>query len=158
MIANELKKHTVCFTGHRELSHEDIRSQLDKLIERLIKRRYTHYRLGGALGFDTESALAVLRAKEKHLHIKLILILPYPEQAKNWKKEQQALYERIRERADEVIYTGEKYTRGCFHVRNRALVDGSSLCVAYLVKNEGGSAYTMWYAEQKRLKVINIAQ
>ena len=158
MIADELKKHIVCFTGHRELSHKDIHSQLDNLSERLIKQGYIHYAAGGALGFDTEAALAVLRAREKHPHIKLILILPYHKQAKNWDKEQQVLYENIKMKADKVTYTCEKYSRGCFHMRNRALVDGSSLCVAYLVKGTGGSAYTVGYAEKKGVKIINIAE
>lgn len=42
--------------------------------------------------------------------------------------------------------------------RNRHLVDNSSVCVAYLTANSGGTAYTVNYAESKGLKIINLAE
>lgn len=41
--------------------------------------------------------------------------------------------------------------------RNRYLVDNSSICIAYLTKNKGGTAYTVDYAKKLGVTVINIA-
>lgn len=41
--------------------------------------------------------------------------------------------------------------------KNRHLVDNSSVCVAYLTRSGGGTAYTVEYAKKHGLKVINIA-
>ena len=42
--------------------------------------------------------------------------------------------------------------------RNRHLVDNSSVCVAYLTRSGGGTAYTVEYAKKHGLKIINIAK
>ena len=44
------------------------------------------------------------------------------------------------------------------HKRNRHLVDNSSLCIAYLTKESGGTAYTVNYARQSGLTIINIGK
>ena len=59
--------------------------------------------------------------------------------------------------ADHVVYTAQQYTRGCMHRRNRYLVDNSGICVCYLTKERGGTAYTVNYAEKHKLEIINIA-
>jgi len=41
------------------------------------------------------------------------------------------------------------------HKRNRHLVDNSSVCVCYLNKENGGTAYTVDYAGKKGLELIN---
>ena len=66
-------------------------------------------------------------------------------------------YERIKALADKVVYTSQEYTKGCMHKRNRHLVDHSSVCVCYLTKKDGGTAYTVDYAERQGLEVINLA-
>jgi len=70
---------------------------------------------------------------------------------------QRDVYEKIKNHATEVMYVSEKYTRGCFHVRNRKLVNCAVLCVTYHTKQTGGTAYTVKYAKQKGLEVINIS-
>lgn len=158
MSKESLRPYTVCFTGHREIQHADLPAKLDALLDKLCKQGYRFFGAGGALGFDTEAALAVLRAQGKHPHIKLILILPFPEQAKTWSAEEQAIYEDIKRNAAKVVFTGERYMRGCYHVRNRALVDGAGLCVAYLCRGTGGTAYTVGYAKEQGVKVLNTAE
>ena len=40
------------------------------------------------------------------------------------------------------------------HKRNRMLVDMSSICICYLTKDTGGTAYTVKYAEKQKLKIL----
>ena len=42
--------------------------------------------------------------------------------------------------------------------RNRHLVDNSSVCVCYLTKDSGGTAYTVRYAKEKGLEIVNLVQ
>ena len=69
-----------------------------------------------------------------------------------------AEYGRIKAQADKIVYTSQQYTPGCMHKRNRHLVDHSSVCVCYLNRGNGGTAYTVDYAEKQKLEVINLAQ
>ena len=41
------------------------------------------------------------------------------------------------------------------YMRNRALVDGSDVVIAYLKHGKGGTAYTCRYAEKQGVRVIN---
>lgn len=89
--------------------------------------------------------------------IKLILVLPCTTQTKGWSKDDIAVYEEIKSQADKVVYTSHDYFRGCMFKRNRHLVNGSSVCIAYLTQEKGGTAYTVNYARQSNVQVINLA-
>ena len=156
-----MKEKTVCFTGHRTipmLKKWKIEKKLKDTLETLIEEGYCYFGAGGALGFDTIAAQTVLNLKKKHPEIKLILVLPCKNQTRGWDEKDISAYESIIEQADKVVYTQEHYDRGCMFKRNRHLVDNSSVCVAYLTEEKGGTAYTVNYANQKGVKVINIAE
>ena len=149
----------VCFTGHRIISPDElgyVTSKLEKTIEKMIKIGYKEFAAGGALGFDTIAAETVLKLKESYPDIKLHLILPCPEQSKGWNMSDTAIYEQIKQFADTVTYTSDSYTKGCMFKRNRYLVDISSVCVSYLRKLTGGTAYTVKYAMKKGIQIIAI--
>jgi len=157
---DDLKKHTCCFTGHRVIPSEDyaqIKYHLKVVIESAVKKGYRFFGTGGALGFDTLAAQTVLELKRQYPHIRLILVLPCVDQTTGWKQDDIDEYERIRALADKVVYTSREYTSGCMHKRNRHLVDNSSLCICYLTKLSGGTAYTARYAESKKVNVFNLA-
>lgn len=148
-----------CFTGHREIEAKYLVGMcawLDRCVERLVERGYDEFRAGGALGFDTFAALSVIKAKRNNPHIKLVLMLPCRDQDKYWNGKEKALYEYVKSHADEITYSRERYRRGVMNERNRALVDGSDACVAFLKKKRGGTSYTCGYAEKRGLTVFNI--
>lgn len=154
------KAKTCCFTGHRELplgQHQNIFHKTEETIESFINKGYRFFGAGGALGFDTIAAFAVLKLKERYPDIRLILVLPCLSQAKSWSKEDVEIYESIKRQADKVVYTSQEYTRGCMHKRNRHLVDNSSACISFLTENKGGTAYTVDYAKKHGLSVVNVA-
>ena len=64
----------------------------------------------------------------------------------------------LKAQADKVVYTAQQYTPGCMHRRNRHLVDNSGVCVCYLTRNSGGTAYTVNYAKKQGVNVFNIAE
>ena len=156
----DLMVQTCCFTGHRVIpsgEKETIRHLLETAIEKAIQDGYRFFGAGGALGFDTLAAQTVLTLKQQYPHIRLILVLPCINQANGWKSSDIDEYERIKALADKVVYTSREYTSGCMHKRNRHLVDNSSLCICYLTKLSGGTAYTIRYAESKKISVFNLA-
>ena len=158
-IDNQIIEH-VCFTGHRSIEPAHARlipGILDQILRTLIRHGATFFYAGGALGFDTVAAIAVLRLKKEFPHIKLNLILPCKDQARNWNETNRAIYEAILEQADSVEYASSHYTSYCMHDRNRRLVDSAQLCIAYCEHSGGGSAYTMGYALKNEKEVINLA-
>ena len=151
----DMKSRTACFTGHRELPTDDLP---EITLATLIEQGYRYFGAGGALGFDTLAAQAVLRLRERYSQIRLIPVLPCLNQTRGWPQADIDTYEEIKRCADKVTYTSEHYFGGCMQKRNRHLVDNSSVCICYLTKPTGGTFYTVNYASNCGLTIINIAE
>ena len=70
-------------------------------------------------------------------------MLPCEDQTRGWRSEDIAVYEDIKRRSDKVVYVSREYTPDCMHKRNRHLVDHSGICICYLTRSSGGTAYTV---------------
>ena len=133
-----------------------VQKRLREILIESIENGYRYFGAGGAMGFDTVAALTVLELKSVYPDIKLILVLPCREQTKGRSETDVQKDERIKARADKVLYTSEHYFRGCMQKRNRHLVDHSSLCICYYKGKKGGTEYTANYAMNKGLWMFNI--
>ena len=155
------KDKACCFTGHRKIPDNHfnyLNKRLNEEIINLIHKGVLYFYSGGALGFDTLAAKAVLKLKRQFPKIQLILLLPCKNQTKYWKISDINTYEQIKSSCDKYIYVSKEYSRDCMHKRNRLLVEKSSYCITYFCGRKGGTDYTINYALQKNLKIINIAK
>ena len=157
----DIKEKTCCFSGHRDITvaeYPDIAYQLELKIFDLISQGFTSFYDGGAIGFDTLAAKTVIKAKKIFPHVKMNLILPCKDQDKKWTEFDRSEYKEIFNKADHIEFVSELYTRDCMFLRNRRLVDSSTVCLCYLNKNKGGTAYTVEYAINQGVRIINIAE
>lgn len=155
-----MTEYACCFTGHRSIPAGELCELKEKLyntVKKLISDGITDFYTGGALGFDTLAALTVLKLRKEYTHISLHIIVPCENQEKKWSSENKELYRKINERADEVKILSPVYFSGCMQIRNRHMVDSSSICVAYLKEKTGGTASTVRYAEKQGKVIINLA-
>lgn len=155
------KKQVCCFSGHRIIPKGEfiqIKTALEKSILDLISQGVIYFGNGGALGFDQLAAETVLRLKEKYPHISLIMFLPcLPEQQSlRWNFEQKKRYFKILEQADKVRVLSPQYTGSCMFDRNRHMVNNSVYLICYLRKHSGVTFFTVNYAKQKGLKILEI--
>ena len=152
-------KETCFFTGHRIIRKEHKNTIIENLkvaIYDLSQKGISHFISGGALGFDTLAANAVIAARNNNPNIKLIFALPCKNQTKGWKQKDIEEYERILTLADEIVYVSEEYYDGCMQKRNRYMADNSSHCVFYMTSPRGGTAYTVKYAIENDIELHNI--
>ena len=158
-----------CFTGHRPNALPDAGNErkpgmraLDELLSRAVERAvsdgFTEFYAGGALGFDTLAAEAVLRVRQSDSSVSLHLALPGLDQTEGWSENQLLRYEQIRAGASEVWYAAERCSPASMQKRNRYLVDHASRCVAYLRRMKGGTLYTVNYALDSGVEVDNLAE
>ena len=154
-------ENTFCaFSGHRALppsAEEQLRRLLRQRIDALAEEGYTGFLCGGAVGFDTLAAEAVLAERLRLPELTLTLALPCPDQDKGWPERQRLRFRAILEAADETILVSPEYHRYCMMQRNRFLVDHSRMLVCYLTTDKGGTAATVRYALKQRLPVVNLA-
>jgi len=158
---------TVSFTGHRPEKLNFRESDTDekylnfrkiqlKVINRLLELGYNRFVSGMARGFDIWVAEDVCKLKKERPQIELICAVPYDGQQELWKDEYKKRWENIISQSDEIVYTSNKYTKSCFHKRNRYIVDISDAVVCCFDGTSGGTAYTVDYALKKNKLVIQI--
>lgn len=155
-----IKEKTCCFTGHRIIPPQDydiVKSNLKKILISLIKQGVIYFGAGGARGFDTLAELTVIELMGDYDNIRLILVLPCRDHTRLWNEKDKESFEYIRSKSSKTVYTCESYLPGCMHIRNRHLVNNSSICVCYMTQNTGGTGYTVNYASEQGLKIINTA-
>ena len=160
MSVKQTKENTCCFTGHRDLDKRqiaDARNKLMTLIAELYENGYRWLVCGGALGFDTLAASSVLASQSAFPDIELYLALPCKSQAQGWSRLNRGVYRRILACASKVEYISDSYTPWCMLARNRRMIELSSLCISYKLRDSGGTAYTVRAAEGASIPVLNIA-
>ena len=153
---------TACFTGHRRLyeSAAEIAARISKAVEDLIQTGYLNFCAGGARGFDALASEAVLALKIQYPHIQLTLMLPFAcqyEREKGWSQADVEQYHSLQERASQVVTLSPGYRSGIYYRRNRELADASSACIAYMTRANSGTGYTVRYAQEHGLQVMNLA-
>ena len=157
----------VAFTGHRpeQLNiQQDELSQSGQALQDLIWREiWTQekagadtFLCGAAKGADIMCGELILAEKQTtDPQIKLICAIPFREQADRWSFEWKLRYRELLKEADQVVQVCDSYQRGCFHIRNRYLVDNCDLLIAiYNGEGKGGTAYTVNYAMKQGKEIV----
>ena len=156
------RETTACFTGHRRLLEPalDITARITETIETLIQSGYQTFCAGGARGFDALASEAVLTLQSRYPQINLVLILPFYNQyrfERGWSEAEIDQYHRFQEKAAHTTILSQDYQSGMYHQRNRMQADASSACIAYMTRTKSGTGYTVSYAQEQGIRIINLA-
>ena len=146
---------SVCFTGHRTIPAQYLSvlpTLTDAMLGRLYNAGYRTFITGGAEGFDTLAASRIIGFRAVHPDVKLVLVLPY-------ERNGSFAYRRTVESADEVVYISRAFYTGAALERDRYMVDRSDACVAFYIAGRGGGTYyTVRYANERSVPVVNLVQ
>ena len=109
-------------------------------------------------GGISDSVLAGIGVSTKIMMFPFGIILGFgtgfqPVAGFNWGAER---YDRVLERCDAVETVSESYSRGCYQLRNRYMVDRSGRLICYFDGQPGGTAGTVRYAMKKTLEIVNL--
>ncbi len=147
------------FTGHRHVAAEH-RDKLAPMLARAVEYAYNEgcrrFFAGGALGFDTAAAEAVVAYRKRAKDVRLILLLPCRDQAKHWGSADRRIYLDMIDAADEVRYVAESYYDGCMRERNKLLAELCDMMIAYVGRYGSGAAQTVRFARELGKPVYNI--
>lgn len=155
-----LREKSCCFTGHRRIasgSLTDVIRLLENTLETLYAEGIRRFYAGGALGFDSLAAEAVIQFRTTHSDACLLLAIPCRNQTLRWRKQDVERYQTIWNLADDVKVLSEEYDSECMKRRNHYMVDHSSVCVCYLKRVRSGTFSAVKYAKHQGLRIINIA-
>jgi uncharacterized phage-like protein YoqJ len=147
------------FTGHRIIP-KDKETALSDLLDRAIDYAYgegcrTFY-CGGALGFDTMAAKAIIKKRMLKTDMRLIIVIPCADQDAKWNSGEKNMYNYVISSADEVIYTSLSYTKDCMKRRNERLAEMCDILIAFCGNARSGSAQTVRIAKSLGKTVYNL--
>ena len=152
------------FTGYRpqkmpfgfdeeDLRCVDFKQRIRFTVEMLVLSGYSHFMTGGALGFDTFAAEAVMGVRRKNPWVTLEVAVPFDEQPDHWTPFARARYDWILNQADIITYISHEYTKGCLFKRNNYLIDNCDLLLAAYDGQPGGTAQAVAYARSRRREI-----
>ena len=142
-------------SGHRVLDKEFNFEKIRNAFVKLVDAGFDTYFVGMALGFDT-ICFNILEEIKKEKNIKIIACVPCKTQSYKYTKEQKREYDRMLSVADEVVLVSEEYSKTCMQKRNQYMVDNSSVLVAYLRRDFGGTQNTVNYARKTGIQIIRV--
>ncbi len=168
-MAQAEKRQTACFSGYRPEKFTFILHQgnkdylaLEKRIEEAILQAvdegYTSFICGMAKGFDLVAGSLVVALKESWAELaalNVVAVLPFERQgfsSEPW----HTLHKMVLDRASEVVTLAPKYHPQAYHDRNRYMVDNSNRLICYYDGQKGGTDYTVKYAREKGLEIVNV--
>ncbi len=155
-----------CFTGHRPekctFSYDKscgeyvlLCDELERQIRIALEEGIDTFFCGGAKGFDLLAAETLIKLRREK-KFKLILVVPFIGQEESFSPEWRARYRYVSAASDERVFLAEEYFRGCYHSRNRYMVDNSELVIAHYDGSAGGTRDTVNYAKKNGKRVINV--
>ncbi len=156
---NTLKSQTACFTGHRNienLNSSQLTAAIIKIVRELVEMGIYRFYSGGAVGFDLVAASAIISLKNEIPHLKLIFALPFKNHFTRWSQKDKILFSKLSAFADEIVYVTDSKVKFAPILRNRYMIDRSSVCIYYLRRKTGGTHHTVQYAKRKGLSLIPV--
>ncbi|MBR5093869.1 MAG: DUF1273 family protein [Oscillospiraceae bacterium] len=158
---------TCCFTGHRpqklpwgynerDPRAMDMLDRLEQELDGVFRRGYRHFLCGMAEGCDLVFAELVLALREDVPSVTLEAAIPCPGQSTRWAVSSRARYDKILSLCDKISVISQTYTPDCMMLRNRYMVDRSSLLIACSNGRPGGTMSTIRYAWDQGLHAITI--
>lgn len=140
-------------TGHRTLGEEFSPARLRRALESLLKEGTDTFYCGMAMGFDLAAGELLVRLRKKY-PLRLVACIPCADQAERFPLSLRRRYEALLSACDERVVLFPAYEKGCMFARNRYMVDRADCVLAYLTAPQGGTYYTVRYAEKKGVPVL----
>ena len=150
----------VCaFTGHRPhklpWGNEEqdprciaVKTMMEKRLMEACDLGCHTFLCGMARGCDLYFAEAVLLLRQSRPEIRLVAMIPYPDQAKNWPEEDRKRHQILCEQADSCEILSSVYAPDCMQKRNRAMVDQAQVLISVYDGSPSGTGSTVRYAEK----------
>ncbi len=157
MIAINVDK-TIAFTGHRILEDpkEVIEKTVSKAVMRYVENGFDTFLCGMAPGFDLLCGEIINSLKKDGVKIRLVCCIPYENSKKSFTKKDKVLFDEVAAFADDTVILSKNYYNGCFHARDKFMVDNASVVISYKTRDNSGTGFTTAYAAMLNKKILDV--
>ena len=128
------RNRSVAFTGH-----QDYDGSADGILRAAV------YRLWSVLALRGECA-----------GMELVAVVPFAGQPDSFSDADKRRYADVLAAADRTVVLADSYSRGCYYRRNDYLVDHAVRVVAWYIRRNSGTGYTVRRARHQGIEVLNL--
>ena len=161
------RQESCCFTGHRpgklpwRYDEADprclaLKRSIADAVETAYEQGYRHFLCGMAQGCDLYFCECVLSLRQRCPDVTVEAAIPCPTQADTWPAGERRRYAHLVGECDLQTMVSQSYSPSCMQRRDRYMVDHASLLIAAFDGTAGGTRYTIQYAMQRGLAVVDI--
>lgn len=147
------------FCGSRDLSGEEeayLHRRLAREIEALVAIGAVYFCLRGEWGFDLLAAREILAAKERHPHIRLIVVRAWATQGKSLPPKAREAYKAMCEGAYKVITLQREYVPGCIARQGEYLLARSQFLICYVTRAQSSEGTLQKEADRRGLILLDL--
>lgn len=159
--------HTCCFSGSRPeklgfdwtsdtIALSALRRDLHHAIVHAIEMEYTRFITGMSRGFDLWAGEQVLRLQAVYPQIELICAIPFEDMQRTWSAYWRTLFHTVDQNCSFRSFMCRSYEHGCYHARDRYMVEQSSRVICWYNGTTGGTDYTCRYAQKLGRRLDNL--
>lgn len=128
---------------------------MDSTITRLYQDYHIRYfGIGGNRGFELTVANAILLKRARLPDYKVILVAPCPEFEDRWQDKDKNLYAKVKGSANKVVSVSPHYMPECMRLRNKHLIDNSSVLICMDDSSGTETSLAIQYARDCGLEVF----
>lgn len=135
-----------CFTGHRENKLKRSEKEILEDLKQAINQA----------GVDIWAGELVLKKRFWNRNIKLIAALPFAGFESRWNDRWKDRYHKLLNKADEVHYICDGYSKYAYQKRNEWMVDRSARVIAVYNGGPSGTGNTINYAKKVGVPAVYI--
>lgn len=158
---------TCCFTGHRPMKLpwgtdenapecKKLKKTISDIARSLYHRGVIHFICGMAPGCDMYFCEEILRLRDEYPDITIEAALPCETQADRWDEALRNRYFGLVAECDFETMVNRRYTPDCMLLRNKYMVDCSSVLIAVYDGKFGGTMQTINYAQKRGVRIIEL--
>lgn len=167
MTLFDKKRRTICFSGYRpekfafiikkgEEAYLALENRIKRAIIQAVEDGYSSFMCGMAMGFDLIVGSVVLDLKQDKNFSDILLIAVLPFEGHGFSNPWQVIHQMVLNEASCVVTLAPHYYRQAYQDRNRFMVDRSGRLICYYNGKKGGTDFTVKYAENNGLEIVNV--
>lgn len=150
IISNREELKIKC-ENEREQPYKQIKMKLHSVLRNMILEGCCEFYVNSERGIPLFAAEDLCSLKRNNPDIRVNIVIPYENQAKNWSEDMRDRYFSVHEKADSVKIAETRYSEDSYDIADEIMLNDSDLLLVF--GSPSDRLYAVEYAEKNNVRV-----